>query len=675
MRKARMATVNYASQWLARQALQELCASGGCLEESALAQRQGLQDRPDLLAQLLRDASKFTVVTREESPSEGAAAGRDHRVVVATTALRLCPDHGSRKCAGSCRQLHLCRYFVYGGCRLQGTRKECKFIHDIHSSHNSSILKEYELENLSSDELFQLLLQNDPSLLPEICPYYNKGDGPYGSCNFKKICVKLHICQYYLQGECRFGSNCKRSHDIFNPDCYEKLEKWGMSRALISNIPSVYRNVYDIKNNAAAHSERRENSGQVASSTNSIEESDMICLYHIRKSCSFQDKCIRVHFNLPYRWQVFDGTQWKDLIDMEKTEQAYCDPFNERFVGNSAGKGSNSLTIDFCKMTYGPAKLRRLSTASSVTKAPHYILTTDWIWYWKDEYDVWNEYGVQDTDHVAATLSSYDLEKAYQYDASQILKFSAGRHEYEIDFKAMKQKNLRYKTERSVRRRPKFVSLKEVEKKKTRGAEQSKGSTTHIPPHWDQSALPELGYVLITVPPSSNEYKKVQTNFQRTLPKATIVVVKRIQNVALWEVYQWYKEQMKKANGGKDVDERQLFHGTSKSHVDAICQQNFDWRICGVHGTAYGKGSYFARDASYSDNYSKSDSTIQTMFWAKVLVGDYTRGSSLYLRPPAKDTQNTSFYNSCVNDLMDPSIFVIFEKHQIYPEYLIEYKR
>lgn len=50
---------------------------------------------------------------------------------------------------------------------------------------------------------------------------------------------------------------------------------------------------------------------------------------------------------------------------------------------------------------------------------------------------------------------------------------------------------------------------------------------------------------------------------------------------------------MKKANGGKDVDERSLFHGTSKNHVDAICQQNFDWRICGVHGTAYGKGNFY----------------------------------------------------------------------------------
>lgn len=50
------------------------------------------------------------------------------------------------------------------------------------------------------------------------------------------------------------------------------------------------------------------------------------------------------------------------------------------------------------------------------------------------------------------------------------------------------------------------------------------------------------------------------------------------------------KGQMQKKNGGKTVDERQLFHGTSAGFVDAICQQNFDWRVCGLHGTSFGKG-------------------------------------------------------------------------------------
>lgn len=47
---------------------------------------------------------------------------------------------------------------------------------------------------------------------------------------------------------------------------------------------------------------------------------------------------------------------------------------------------------------------------------------------------------------------------------------------------------------------------------------------------------------------------------------------------------------MKERNGGRDVDERLLFHGTRESLIEAICEQNFDWRVCGVNGTLYGKG-------------------------------------------------------------------------------------
>lgn len=58
---------------------------------------------------------------------------------------------------------------------------------------------------------------------------------------------------------------------------------------------------------------------------------------------------------------------------------------------------------------------------------------------------------------------------------------------------------------------------------------------------------------------------------------------------------------MMKKNKGKTVNQMYLFHGTDESHVEAICEQNFDWRVCGVHGTVYGKGMVEQFQQSFSE--------------------------------------------------------------------------
>ncbi|NXM69608.1 PAR12 polymerase, partial [Serilophus lunatus] len=653
-----------------------LCASGGCLEQAEL--RRCLPGPPSAeeLSALLRDSQRFTLVQRPGGA--GAAAAAAVAVVVATSPVRLCPEFGAG-CPGQCGRLHLCKYHLKGYCRNQVARKECRFTHNFYNGHNLHVLKCYGLENLNSAELCQLLLQNDPSLLPEVCLHYNKGDGPHGSCTFKMCCTKLHVCQYFLQGQCRFGSSCKRSHDLLKSESLEKLLKQGLSSDNIEKLPSIYRNMYDIRNgnrimcdtedDKPSPCKERSHSSRRQSSTTKEDESEQICLYNLYKSCGFKEKCTRTHFHLPYRWQISDGNAWKDLTNMEEIEKAYCDPSKIRFNNCVTESGALLARICFLNMCCGFAKVRRLSTASSVTKPPHFILTTEWIWYWKNEFGMWQEYGKENGLHAAATVSSGDVEKAYLAKDSPKLNFKAGTQEYELNFETMVQKNIRYTTEREICRRPKFVSQTEVEKTRARTfkhTEEFKG----IPAHWDKSALPDLGFELIQLQSCSEEYKKVKEDFQRTMPKTTIKRICRVQNPSLWGLYQWQKELMQKSNGGKAVDERFLFHGTSKNYINVICQQNFDWRVCGLNGTVYGKGSYFARDASYSDKYCGTD-FCKTMFLARVLVGEFTWGSPDYVRPPMKDSQN--FYDSCVNDFLNPSIFVIFEKQQVYPEYLIEY--
>ena len=94
---------------------------------------------------------------------------------------------------------------------------------------------------------------------------------------------------------------------------------------------------------------------------------------------------------------------------------------------------------------------------------------------------------------------------------------------------------------------------------------------------------------------------------------------------------------------------------------------------------AYGVGTYFAQDAYYSSSstYSKPDSKgHKHMYYARVLVGEYTVGSGSMMVPPPKDPQKneTVLFDSLVDNTKSPSIFVIGPDAHSYPEYLIIFK-
>lgn len=127
--------------------------------------------------------------------------------------------------------------------------------------------------------------------------------------------------------------------------------------------------------------------------------------------------------------------------------------------------------------------------------------------------------------------------------------------------------------------------------------------------------------------------------------------------------------------------ERQLFHGTRDMEVvQAIFRQNFDWRMSGTaNDVVYGHGTYFARDARFSDKYSASRNCRPYcwMFLARVLVGRTAAGKRDYVRPPPINPEQPhgDLYDSCVNSLDRPTIFVVFDTDQCYPEYVVAYNR
>ena len=92
----------------------------------------------------------------------------------------------------------------------------------------------------------------------------------------------------------------------------------------------------------------------------------------------------------------------------------------------------------------------------------------------------------------------------------------------------------------------------------------------------------------------------------------------------------------------------------------------------------FGRGVYFAVNSRYStvDKYSKpDDNNIKYMYYARVLVGNYTIGKEdMTACPPLNPNFPEMKYDSLCNNTDKPTIFVIFNDAQAYPEYLVKFK-
>ena len=201
------------------------------------------------------------------------------------------------------------------------------------------------------------------------------------------------------------------------------------------------------------------------------------------------------------------------------------------------------------------------------------------------------------------------------------------------------------------------------------------------PKNWKAMATPWQDVELVEVPSSSVDYKDVEAIFHTTCRKDEwlIVKVERVQNLQQWQLYQAHKVMVESRRHGNDANEKRLFHGTERDTIPKINRNSFNRSFCGKNATAYGKGVYFAVDASYSidDTYSRPDSQgNKYMYLARVVVGDFCVGNdTMKVPPPLPGTSNLLLYDSTVNRLDQPAMHVIYHDAQAYPEYLITIRR
>ncbi|KAK7093586.1 uncharacterized protein [Littorina saxatilis] len=400
--------------------------------------------------------------------------------------------------------------------------------------------------------------------------------------------------------------------------------------------------------------------------------------------CSRNYLCPRYHHRdkPPHVWQVHVSMEWQDFstTDNFDIEQHFCAlASHEVFEAVLDNIGGVKLSLDFNAMTakvlnnYGAdsamspgllLKLRRWSTPSYVETEGNTPLNyyTQWCWYQMGDQGKMQPF-------IPGTLQ-YTLEEKSNR-GQQKYFFEAGEERFLLLLQEMVLINLTQGSSSNVMRRP-VSSFPDMSTFLL--SEPPHCRHANLPTHWS-SIDHYQDFEMVELDSSGTEYLDVARSFHTTVTREsdTILRVFRVQNPGLWDKYCSTRRSMTPRDGNvQDVAEKKLYHGTpTLQAARGICANNIDFRRSGEYaGSRYGRGAYFSTHAMYSKNFTRGPDRY--MFLAKVLVGKYTRGEQSYTSPPVRE--GLKLYDSCVDDESAPTIFVIFDLAQSYPEYLIQFE-
>ncbi|XP_032637781.2 protein mono-ADP-ribosyltransferase TIPARP-like [Chelonoidis abingdonii] len=411
-----------------------------------------------------------------------------------------------------------------------------------------------------------------------------------------------------------------------------------------------------------------------------------ICDRFLLGLCKEGERCQLHHTRYPYHWQVMRKKKgvWQSVHEsaQQHLEKLYSN-VNDSLVTLVEKDGSKGkVNLNAMELySFGPyGKIRRLSNTHDPQHNPH--LHTEWHMYWLDETN-WKEYEEPISQEIINAFES----------GLQSYSFSHEGQQYTLDLKNLIQTNSTTEQKSSIQCRPAYhAPIDMVPHLRTLpngckghlnpyassipGEDPTDGYSGPYPASWISCPPEGLTYVQCEIAPSEAVYRTVYTLFHKSLSEDTFLVlgIYRIRQEYLWQKYSSQKEIMSRGLSTEEKKqlEQHLFHGTSADSKNSICQMGFDPRLSGQHLAAFGKGSYFAKNAQYSNGFCTAcKAGLRYMFLAKVLVGKSAVGNASYCQPPTIRSNGPPF-DSCVDSTS--SIYVIFNSSQSYPYFLICYK-
>jgi hypothetical protein len=165
---------------------------------------------------------------------------------------------------------------------------------------------------------------------------------------------------------------------------------------------------------------------------------------------------------------------------------------------------------------------------------------------------------------------------------------------------------------------------------------------------------------------SDKRYVKIEEGIRKSYPNSCILWIEEIINPELEDLYKKQKSEIE-AKREKPCNELQLYHGTREEYANSIIKNGFD--PLANSRSAYGKGSYFAVNASYSREYAPPASDeVSFMLICSVLIGEI----EVYGHNKPIDTLR---HDNSVDNSKSPSIYVTPYQYGAIPRFIVAFHR
>ncbi|XP_025082840.1 uncharacterized protein LOC112557291 [Pomacea canaliculata] len=282
-----------------------------------------------------------------------------------------------------------------------------------------------------------------------------------------------------------------------------------------------------------------------------------------------------------YQWQIYLFECWYDFSETDSydIERCFCTlSVQETFEVVLEGIGELRLTIDFDAMeatvedSFGGSvvssdqvPVQRWSTRSYIEADPAATLSyyTQWIWYCQDDTGCFLPFNPE--------RLQYTLEEKYVR-GQQKYYYEQDNARFVLHFNERGRVNLDNHSISRVMRRPVFIESHETTAPVMSELLLLEKPTLQHPVQLNWNCVDKYqDFELLELDATGAEFQDVAIKFHASLDRRneTILTIFRIQNPALWDTYCSKKRAMTPRDmTDKDVDERQLFHGTPT--LDAV---------------------------------------------------------------------------------------------------------